>query len=249
MATETISSPGDLDARDRLLLAATELLDEAQGAPVSTRQITERAGVQAPTLYHHFGSKQALLDAVVTHGFKKFLAERKPHERADDPIDVIREGWDSHVAFGLEYPSAYAHIYGNVKPGVPCGVTEDVRAHLLRALQPAADQGRLRVSAGEAAAEILAASSGVTLALIQQPADARDLDLSLRTRESVLAAIAKPSAPPVEKSELAVALETVTRALDDDRDALTPGERAIMRELLGRLAAPTRRLTRAKRVR
>jgi AcrR family transcriptional regulator len=239
VATDTISSAGDLDARDRLLLAATELLDEAQGAQVSTRQITERAGVQAPTLYHHFGSKQALLDAVVTHGFKKFLAERKPHESGDDPIDAIREGWDSHIAFGLEYPSAYAHIYGNVTPGAACGLTEDVRAHLLQALQPAADQGRLRVSASEAAVEILAASSGVTLALIQQPADERDLGLSLRMRESVLAAIIEPSTSPVEKSELAVALETFTRALDDDGSALTPGERAIMRELLGRLAAPT----------
>jgi AcrR family transcriptional regulator len=44
---------------------------------VSTRAICERAGVQAPTLYHHFGNKQALLDAVITHGFNRFLAVRK----------------------------------------------------------------------------------------------------------------------------------------------------------------------------
>ena len=63
----------DLATRDRLLLAAAQLLDEAAGGPVSTRQITQRAGVRAPTLYHHFGSKQALLDEVVSHGFKEFL--------------------------------------------------------------------------------------------------------------------------------------------------------------------------------
>jgi len=56
---------------------------------------------------------------------------------------------------------------------------------------------------------------------------------------AVLAAITEPTASPVEKSELDVALGRVTRALDDDGSALTPGERAIMRELLGRLAAPT----------
>ena len=49
-------------ARDRLLLAAAELLDAADGSEVSTRAICDRAGVQAPTLYHHFGSKQGLLD-------------------------------------------------------------------------------------------------------------------------------------------------------------------------------------------
>jgi AcrR family transcriptional regulator len=244
MATTRTASDNDLDTPDRLLLAATQLLDEAQGAPVSTRQITERAGVQAPSLYHHFGSKQALLDAVVSHGFKKFLAERAASGTRDDPIDTIRAGWDSHVAFGLEYPSAYAHIYGNVKPGVPCGVIEDVRAHLLHALEPAAEQGRLRVSSAEAAAEILAASSGVTLALIQQPPDERDLGLSVRMREGVLAAIAEGVAAPVEQTELDASLETLTRALAREPNALTPGERALMQELLRRLAAPTRRVER-----
>jgi hypothetical protein len=42
-----------------------------------------------------------------------------------DPLENVRAGWDSHVAFGLEFPGAYAHIYGSVKPGVPCGVTEE----------------------------------------------------------------------------------------------------------------------------
>src|ERR1700752_1331038 len=111
----------DLATRDRLLLAATQLLDESAGGPVSTREIPERAGVRAPTLYHHFGSKQALLDAVVSHGFKEFLRSRGA-SKSRDPLDDIRAGWDSHVAFGLEFPGAYAHIYGNVKPGVSCGV-------------------------------------------------------------------------------------------------------------------------------
>src|SRR6478672_9892075 len=188
-ATATNSDRKDFAARDRLLLAATQLLDEAAGGPVSTREITKRAGVRAPTLYHHFGSKQALLDAVVSHGFKEFLRSRRAGSDSNDSLEDVRAGWDSHVAFGLEFPGAYAHIYGNVKPGVPCGVTADVRAHLLEALRPAASQGRLLVSAAEAATRILAACSGVTLTLIQQPAAERDLGLSERMRESVLAMI------------------------------------------------------------
>src|SRR5438105_14844576 len=124
MVRETCPPAGDLDARDRLLLAATQLLDEAHGGSVSTRQITERAGVRAPTLYHHFGSKQALLDAVVSHGFTEFLRSRSASSNNSNPLEDIREGWDSHVAFVLEYPVAYAHIYGNGKPGVPCVATD-----------------------------------------------------------------------------------------------------------------------------
>jgi len=227
-----------MQARDRLLLAATQLLDEASGGRVSTRQITGRAGVRAPTLYHHFGSKQALLDAVVSHGFKEFLQNRRVESARGDPLHDIRAGWDSHVAFGLAFPSAYAHIYGNVKPGVRCGVTEDVRAYLLEALRPAAEQGRLRVSAAEAATRILAACSGVTLTLIQQPPSERDLGLSERMRESVLAAItdASTDTPTTSPETTRQALQSVALALDDDdENPLTAGERALMRELVARL--------------
>src|SRR6202049_456349 len=181
MATSppTPLNPADLQARDRLLLAASQLLDEAKGGPVSTRQITERAGVGAPTLYHHFGNKGALLDAVVSHGFTEFLRKRRPAGATTDPIDDVREGWDNHVAFGLEFPSAYTHIYGNVKTGIPCGVAAIVAAQLLEALEPAAQQGRLRVSPAEAAADILAASSGVTLTLIQTKAGWRHTNMDL----------------------------------------------------------------------
>ena len=233
----TPSDGKDFAARDRLLLAATKLLDEAAGGPVSTREITERAGVRAPTLYHHFGSKRALLDAVVSHGFKEFLRSRRAGSDGNDPIEDVRAGWDSHVAFGLEFPGAYAHIYGNVTPGVPCGVTEDVRAHLLEALQPAAIQGRLLVSPAEAATRILAACSGVTLTLIQQPPAERDVGLSERMRESVLASI---SDLPRETSRVNTpaarqALESVAAAIDEAGSTLTMGERTLMRELLARL--------------
>jgi AcrR family transcriptional regulator len=226
-----------LAARDRLLLAATQLLDEAAGGRVSTREITERAGVRAPTLYHHFGSKQALLDAVVSHGFKEFLRSRRASGDDRDPLEDIRSGWDSHVAFGLDFPSAYAHIYGNVKPGVPCGVTEDVRAHLLEALQPAAMRGLLNVAPAEAATTILAACSGVTLTLIQQPPAERDLDLSERMREGVLATITDEPAQAPAPNDHATrqALESVSATIEDASSPLTTGERALMRELLARL--------------
>src|SRR6478672_8052861 len=225
-----------VDARDRLLVAAARLLHESGGEPVSTRAICDAAGVRAPTLYHHFGSKQALLDAVVSHGFKDFLRNRPTESGSGDPLEDVRAGWDSHVAFGLEFPGAYAHIYGNVKPGVPCGVTEDVRAHLLEALQPAAVQGRLRVSPAEAAARILAACSGVTLALIQQPPAERDLGLSERMRDSVLATITdEPAEAALDPHATRKALESVSATIEDASSPLTIGERALMRELLTRL--------------
>ncbi|MEA2500142.1 MAG: hypothetical protein QOD01_253 [Actinomycetota bacterium] len=58
----------------------------------------------------------------------------------------------------------------------------------LDALEAAAQQRRLRVSPAEATAHVLVASSGVTRSLIQQPLSERDLSLSDRVRDSVVAA-------------------------------------------------------------
>jgi AcrR family transcriptional regulator len=237
------SGPG---TRDRILLAAASLLDEAQGGPVSTRAVCERAGVQAPTLYHHFRSRQGLMDSVVSHGFREHLATRAARAQADpgadpgDEIEAIRQGWDAHVQFGLDHPASYAMIYGAVRPGVPCGVAAEVERMVRTTLEPAALAGRLRVPPAQAAADIFAAGSGVTLALIQQPEETRDLALSRRVREAVLAAVvvegdgaaARPDAGP---APAAVALAAALA--EEPSPELSPGEHTLLRELLARLAS------------
>ncbi len=218
--------------RDRLLMAAGQLLHEAGDGPVSTRAICERAGVQAPTLYHHFGSKQGLLDAVVNYGFTQYV---QPPEPGGDPVERIRAGWDRHVEYGLEHPAFYVLLYGQIEPGVPCNLTSSAEAMLLELFTPLARDGRLRVEAAEAARQFAAANSGVTLSLIAQPEDRRDLTMSAQVRESVLAGLlADRPAEGSSVSALAVALST---AIENDADALTATERLMLREWLHRLAA------------
>ncbi|MEU4523350.1 TetR/AcrR family transcriptional regulator [Amycolatopsis sp. NPDC024027] len=218
--------------RDRLLMAAGQLLHEAGDGPVSTRAICERAGVQAPTLYHHFGSKQGLLDAVVNYGFTQYV---QPPEPGGDPVERIRAGWDRHVEYGLEHPAFYVLLYGQIEPGVPCNLTSSAEAMLLELFTPLARDGRLRVEAAEAARQFAAANSGVTLSLIAQPEDRRDLTMSAQVREAVLAGLlAERPAEGSSVSALAVALST---AIEGDAGALTATERLMLREWLHRLAA------------
>ncbi|WP_433686550.1 TetR/AcrR family transcriptional regulator [Micromonospora carbonacea] len=215
------------NARDRLLLAAAELL---QGVgTVSTRAVCDRAGVQAPTLYHHFGSKQGLIDAVANHGFTQYTAV----ESSGDPLDDLREGWDRHVRFGLEHPSFYGLLYGRVEPGKPCAITAPAHAALRERLTAAAARGMLRVPADDAAEQVLAANVGVTLTLISQPEP--DFGLSGRVREAALAGVLHtPSADtPTTRASAALTLRALA---DDDPGDLTPGERGLLGELLDRLA-------------
>lgn len=223
-------------ARDRLLLAAAELMDAAGANTLSTRAVCERAGVQAPTLYHHFGSKQGLIDAVINHGFTQYI---QPPSSSDDPVDDIRQGWDRHVQFGLDHPAFYALLYGRVEPGRPCAITAPAHAMLRDLLTVAARQGLLTAPVDDAAEQILAANIGVTLTLITQSPDERDMGLSDRVRDAALAAVltstAKqtPSAAPATRAGAALTLRAL---LDDDPSGLTTGEHALLSELLDRLA-------------
>ncbi|MFD4637497.1 TetR/AcrR family transcriptional regulator [Lentzea sp. NPDC058436] len=215
------------NARDRLLLAAAELLEG--GGTVSTRAVCDRAGVQAPTLYHHFGSKQGLIDAVVNHGFTQYTAV----ESSGDPLGDLREGWDKHVRFGLEHPSFYALLYGRAEPGKPCAVTAPAHAALRERFTEAAAQGLLKVPADDAAEQVLAANVGITLTLITQPEP--DFGLSERVREAALAGVLHAPSAGAPATRASTALTLRAQVADDPGD-LTPGERALLGELLDRLA-------------
>jgi AcrR family transcriptional regulator len=223
-------------ARDRLLLAAGQLLNESEDRNVSTRAICERAGVQAPTLYHHFGSKQGLLDAVVNYGFTQYV-ETAEQDATGDPVDAIRDGWDKHVQYGLDHPSFYILLYGQIEAGVPCTLTSSAERMLLTLLAKVARQGRLKIKPEDAARQIAAANAGVTLSLIAQPGNERDLAMSHQVREALLGSLitsdAKADAGAPSVAALAVALSA---ALDQDKSAsLTATETLMLQEWLRRL--------------
>ncbi|WP_231914460.1 TetR/AcrR family transcriptional regulator [Rhodococcus sp. LB1] len=229
------------DARDRLLKAAAQLLDEAKGTPVSTRAVCDLAGVQAPTLYHHFGSKQGLFDAVVEYGFGQYV--RATNQRGDDPVDDLRHGWDDHVRYGLDNPSFYVLLYGQIAPGKPCAVTSVAETRLLELLTEIAQQGRLRVTPAVAAGQFVAANVGMTLHLIAQPEGRADLSLSRALRDNVIAGLIRP-APTVRSEasrEVVENADALARALDADagRSGLSAGELLVLREWLDKLAAAT----------
>jgi AcrR family transcriptional regulator len=221
----------DTGTRERILQAAARLLAESGGAPVSTRAVCAAAGVGAPTLYHHFGDKDGLLDAVVTYGFERYLAQKRARPATGDPVEDLRRGWDAHVEFGLAHPAFYTLMYG---AGRRVGASEEAYRLLLGMTEEVARAGRLRVPVTAAANMVHAASMGVTLSLVtdgeQHPG------LSARTREAVLAAVTTDRADdgPSSLSALAVAL---TSALEGPPPGtLSAAEAALLREWLTRVA-------------
>lgn len=215
--TDTAAS----STRDRLLTAAAELLAESTNREVSTRAICDRAGVQAPTLYHHFGNKQGLLDAVVAD---RFTTHMRAADADGDPVTALRANWDHHVRFGL----ANSNVYALTSPLIPAA-----EALLAKLLNEIARHGRLRVAPETAARQLVAANVGATLSLIGGDGDTGWSD---QLRDTMIAAVVTDVAQPLPGGGLAAMAVGFLAALDVEPGGFTSGERTLLREWLHRAA-------------
>lgn len=216
------------DTRERLIAAAADLIAAAPGEEFSLRAVCDAVGVKMPTLYHFFGSKQGLIDAVIEHGFDLYLNEKSSMESSGDPIQDIRAGWDAHVAFGLANPGFYTLMYGKVRPG-HSPEAQSRPSEILRALTArAAEQGRLLVPSEQAAAHILVTNIGVTLRQIILAAP--DPALSQTVREGAISAITGKGARADDSLTTAIELAAA------QPDVLGRAETQLLIEWLGRLS-------------
>jgi TetR/AcrR family transcriptional regulator len=67
-----------MDTYHRLLHTALELFAEHGYDAVGVQQIAETAGTTKPPLYHHFGSKQGLLEALLAVNYDEWFARLEP---------------------------------------------------------------------------------------------------------------------------------------------------------------------------
>ncbi|HKI59001.1 MAG TPA: TetR/AcrR family transcriptional regulator [Trueperaceae bacterium] len=141
---------------ERLLDAASRLFYARGVANVGINEIIDRAQVARMTLYHHFPSKDALLQAVLERRAEERLAWlKRADERAEAAdgrllavFDLLREWVESPDYRGCPLVNATIELGGKINPARPIArdYHRDVRAYL-------ADIAR---DAGAADAEVLA---------------------------------------------------------------------------------------------
>lgn len=227
--------------RARILKAALGLLTKQGRDAVTTRNVAEAAGVQAPVLYRIFGDKTGLLDAVAAYGFTAYLAKKRTPAPGDDPVEALRAGWDRHVEFGLNNPELYLLMYANPRPEAESPVARQASGMLGEHMERVAAEGRLRVGVARACKLYHAAAVGVVMTLLASALEERDLSLSREARDHALRGItthaAKPTTPTV-----AIAANRLRALLARDgegNDTLTDAERALLSEWLRRLTEQT----------
>jgi AcrR family transcriptional regulator len=140
------------DTRARILAAARDLMPHADQLQVD--QIARRAGVSAPTLYSHFGSKGGLLSALIRQaeseaglfaGFNKVWECRDGEAALRTMLDATlrfwQEAWPS-IEFSLRVRRTDAELAARI------GRIDDSRlGHLVVICKRLRDEGRLRPGA------------------------------------------------------------------------------------------------------
>jgi AcrR family transcriptional regulator len=232
--------PPALEPRERIVRAAAQLLAEGGREAVTTRAVEAAAAVQAPTIYRLFGDKNGLIDAVAERRIADYVGREAAlfgEDTVTDPVEILRESFRLHVKFGCDNPALFSLIHGDPRPDRRTAALEAGEGLLREHVWGIAAAGRLKVSEQRAINLIVAAARGTVLTLIGMPEDERDPGMIEDVLAGLIATIAtEPSGQP-RPLEIPLAANALRATLATASVDLTPGEEAILDELLARLIA------------
>lgn len=103
--------------RAEILEAAWELMREHGVAGLSLRDLGQRVGMRAQSLYSYFDSKEAIYDALFAEGFREYLELRRGTPSTGDARADFRAGARQYVDFCLEDPARYQLLFQRTIPG------------------------------------------------------------------------------------------------------------------------------------
>jgi AcrR family transcriptional regulator len=114
---------GKAERRQRIIRAARELIRETGNAGLSMRVLAARAGVSLATPYNLFGSKRAIVLAVLQD--VRDFHDRFSHLRATEPLERIFLAVDIQLEIYLADPALYKTMWAAV-----FDTSDDLRATL-----------------------------------------------------------------------------------------------------------------------
>jgi AcrR family transcriptional regulator len=79
------------ERREEILALASRIFADKGYASTTVREIADAAGILSGSLYHHFDSKESMLDEIM-HGFLDYTVAqyRATVDKGGDPLDVLR---------------------------------------------------------------------------------------------------------------------------------------------------------------
>jgi AcrR family transcriptional regulator len=103
---------GKAERRRQIIQAARDLIRETGNAGLSMRGLAARAGVSLATPYNLFGSKRAIVVAVLQD--VRVFQERFSHVQAADPLERIFAALEMSIEFYVDDPAFYRTLWAAV---------------------------------------------------------------------------------------------------------------------------------------
>ena len=160
---------------ETILEAAADILERVGREGLSTRAVCAAAKVTAPTLYHHFGDKAGLLNALVSNGIADFMSRKRLSITTRDPLADLRRGWDGWIEFALARRTLFGLMVEQsiTQPELAQAALSNMRRDVSRL--HAEQRLKRGLDADAAALAVQAAANGV-VALLQGGASTQQIE-------------------------------------------------------------------------
>lgn len=97
--------------------AAWAQVAEVGVGQLSLRRLARSVGMQPPSLYVYFPSKNALYDALFAHAAREFYEGYRDVVSSDDPEEAMRAGLSFYLRFAVENPGKFQLHFQRPVPG------------------------------------------------------------------------------------------------------------------------------------
>ena len=187
------------EARQAILDAAEALLAETGGPDFSMRSLGQRCGYSAPTVYHYFGCKDGVIEALLDTRLAELVERLEREPRAADPLAELRDLFVGLIEFNGRNPGFLALMQtlstkGEGRPAPPA--LDRLRERFTGRIQVLSEAGRLGELDADAAGQMLwALMHGLIWLPVLEPDVAWAPKLPERSFTTLLRGMSRPVAP------------------------------------------------------
>ncbi|MGB2632610.1 MAG: TetR/AcrR family transcriptional regulator [Candidatus Acidiferrum sp.] len=123
---------------ERIAKVALSILEKEGPEAVSMRRVAQAVGITPMAIYHHFPSREALLNTITDREFAKLLSHIQAHPLRGSVEDRLLAVMEGYVDYAFVQPRVFDFVFSRVRPGAR-QFPRDFRARKSPTLNPVAD--------------------------------------------------------------------------------------------------------------
>jgi AcrR family transcriptional regulator len=123
---------------DRIAYVALTILEKEGAQAVSMRRVAKAVGITPMAIYHHFPSREALLNTITDREFAKLLSYMQAHPLKSGGEGRLLAIMTGYVDYAFAQPRIFDFVFSHPRPGAR-QFPKDFRARRSPTLNPVAD--------------------------------------------------------------------------------------------------------------